>query len=150
MRYKVTISGKKEDIFNYCLNELDSHFYASKEMHLEDLERVKGTIFQVPVTVGGKVDKSRVASIKITEYQFPDKFAFEYSSSTYHKISEFEIQQESEGKCTLLTHTVDEQLRDGKVIKTGNESDTYKSNFLVSHQLRSGFKAYMSNLSKKK
>ena len=143
MRYKIKLKGSKEDIFHLCLLEVESGYYAAKNKHLSDLKEIRGTTFQVPVKVGNKVDASRSAVIKITDYVYPEHFSFDYRSSTYHKISEFSFAEPEGDYNVLLLHSRDERLSNGKVTKTGKDSDEYRSSLMLSMQMRRALKQYI-------
>ena len=149
MRYRIKLKGSREDIFNFCLQEVDRSYFAAKNKHLSELREIRGTTFQVPVTVGNKVDKSRMATIKITDYVYPERFSFEYTSSTYHKLNEFAF-GEPEGEYQMvLMHYQDERIQNGKVIKTGKDWEQYKSNFMLNMQMRTGLKQYIEEKNRK-
>ena len=149
MRYKIKLKGSREDIFNYCLLQLESGYYAAKGKHLSDLKEIKGTTFEIPVKVGNKTDGSRKAVIKITDYVYPERFSFDYRSSTYHKINEFAFGEPEGEYQTVLMHYQDERIQNGKVTKTGKDWDEYKSNFMLNMQMRTGFKQYIEEKNRK-
>lgn len=147
MRYIITLNGSREDAFRYALSDVDSQYFNSKGIHIYELDRPKGTTFSVPVVVGGKVSKdNRLAALKITDYQYPDHFAFDYKSTTYHKLCEYRC-EEKNGKTVVYIHMYDERLANGNVTKAGKDSDTFKkAPVTVSVPFKNGFRRFVKAL----
>lgn len=132
MRYRLVLRCDQEYLFNFLTKDLKQTFNQTKKAKTTEIS--KGLTFSTKVDVSKKV--SKYVTVKVLEFDKPHKFAMEYTSDTYHKISNFEINKIDEYRVEFIYEMLEEKIADDKVIKT---TGSYLSNEIKKAPLTARF-----------
>ena len=158
MKYRFRLKGTPEDVFDYNFADISQSYKEAKNKNFEDLDHPIVT-FQVKkksqsAAANKKAQKSgnlSLATVKVLKYSRPDHFSFDYKSDTYHKYTEYQLQEydEKSGYCTYEVYYYDSVTRNGKTtIRTSDSKELKKASFLMQWEYGRALREFVKNRNK--
>ncbi len=151
MKYQFRLKGKPEDVFDYNFADVENKYFEAKNKHIKDLGNKKIT-FQIEKASAKKKKTNIVsyATIKVTRYEYPKNFSFEYKSDTYQKFTEYDLiyYDEKKNTSTFTVYIHDTYTRSGVTkVRNSDSRDLHRTPLTLKLEFDRSFKNYMKNKS---
>ncbi|MGN1343846.1 MAG: DUF3284 domain-containing protein [Traorella sp.] len=139
MKYRLQIKANQKEYFDVYTENFCNEYYMEKGKILPKEKIVKGFTFQKNISKDKRKAQLRLATIKVLEYDYPNKYRVEYISDRYRKITGIELRQIDENQLEIIA----EEVMD-KIIQNENGQKEYVSEIKESDEIKkaSFFKKY--------